>query len=105
MKVLVDFPGWPTISLFPVYFKSAAGPSEFNIDLMAKLGRAVSDPAHSVIAGDWNQTPDVVESSGFPRKLGMLPVAPTAPTCRSPTSSSIIDCFALGAGVARLISG
>eukprot|EP00959_Pyramimonas_sp_CCMP1952_P053420 1117535-Pyramimonas_sp.AAC.1 len=59
MKVLVDFPGWPTISLFSVHFKSAEGLSEFNLDLMAKLGRAVSDTAHSVIAGDWNLTPDV----------------------------------------------
>eukprot|EP00959_Pyramimonas_sp_CCMP1952_P209839 4390495-Pyramimonas_sp.AAC.1 len=35
----------------------------------------------------------------------MLLVAPTAPTCRSPASGSNIVFFALGAGVARLVSG
>eukprot|EP00959_Pyramimonas_sp_CCMP1952_P225526 4716183-Pyramimonas_sp.AAC.1 len=50
-------------------------------------------------------TPEVLEGSGFVRKLGMLPMAPTAPTRRSPTSSLILDYFVLGAGVARLMSG
>eukprot|EP00959_Pyramimonas_sp_CCMP1952_P468801 9493830-Pyramimonas_sp.AAC.1 len=50
-------------------------------------------------------TPEALEVSGFCLKLATLTFAPTMPTCRPPTSSSIIDDVVWGPGVARLVHG
>eukprot|EP00959_Pyramimonas_sp_CCMP1952_P035632 746202-Pyramimonas_sp.AAC.1 len=64
--------------------------------MIAKIGKQVHDPTHTILAGDWNLTPQVLEASGVPRKLGMLVLAPIEHTCRTPSTNTIIDFFVMG---------
>eukprot|EP00959_Pyramimonas_sp_CCMP1952_P160533 3357308-Pyramimonas_sp.AAC.1 len=57
-----------------------------------------------MIAGDWNMGSDVLDSVGYPWKLGMIMMAPTTHAGRSSTSNSIIDYATMSPGLARLRS-
>ena len=54
IKVLLDFPGWPTVSLYSVYLRSAEGLSEANLSILKALGRSVLDSENAIIGGAWN---------------------------------------------------
>eukprot|EP00959_Pyramimonas_sp_CCMP1952_P155716 3256878-Pyramimonas_sp.AAC.1 len=73
--------------------------------MIADIGKQVHDPTYTILAGDWNLPPQVLEASGVPRKLGMLVMAPIERTCRTPSTNSTIDFFLMGPGLSRLISG
>eukprot|EP00959_Pyramimonas_sp_CCMP1952_P179240 3747211-Pyramimonas_sp.AAC.1 len=105
IKVPVDFPGWPTVSVLSIYSKTAEGLSESNIQVIAEIGKKVHDATHIVLAGDWDLPPQVLEASGVPRKLGMLVLAPIEHARRTPSATSTVDFFVMGPGLARLISG
>ena len=104
LHAVVQFPGWPQLHILAFYLVVGAGIKGKNARILADIGTRVSDIAYPVVlAGDWNATPRQVEESGFPREAHTVLVAPTLPTCITPTSSRTIDFFATNDAAKRLV--
>ncbi len=68
-------------ALATVYLWTAEGLSARNLSIMDELGAALSElSAPFVIGGDWNLAPEVLEASGWVRRLRARVVAPAGNT-------------------------
>ena len=88
LHAVVQFPGWPQLHVFGFYLVVGTGVRGRNARILADIGARVADISLPVLlAGDWNAAPREVEESGFPREAKLVLVAPSPPTCITPTSS------------------
>eukprot|EP00959_Pyramimonas_sp_CCMP1952_P438929 9189248-Pyramimonas_sp.AAC.1 len=72
MKVVVDIPEWPPLSVVCLYLKSGTGMCDRNVSYLKAIGRTLEHDKLFVVGGDWNLDPALVEMSGLARRLGSL---------------------------------
>jgi len=85
-----------------VYLKDAAGLCEHNLLVLQEIAVALRQLRGPwVLGGDWNLTPDVLQSSGWLDVVHGVVVAPTAPTCFSAT----YDYFVVAEELVPFIAG
>ena len=85
-----------------VYLKDSVGASETNLNLLQEVATFLSCVKGPwVIGGDWNMSPQLLESTQFLSMVHGVIVAPDSPTC----NGSIYDYFVISEGLLPAVAG
>ena len=84
------------IHIGSVYLRDSEGLSADNLTILQEVAAVVSQLRGPwVLGGDWNMTPQLLETTNWLRMVQGVVVAPTAPTC----NGSTYDFFVVSAGL------
>jgi len=97
-------PGLGPVILYCGYFMCGVGLNSFNKDMIAKLHQdAQRRGLPWICAADWNFEPNTIGDSDLPDLLSAKIIAPTEPTCISPTTAHILDYFLVSSNLAPAV--
>ena len=85
-----------------VYLKDSEGASETNLQLLQEIAIFLSClKGPWIIGGDWNMSPQILESTNFTAMVRGVIVAPAAPTC----NGAVYDYFVISEGLQPCVAG
>jgi len=86
--------GLGQIVVYAAYLHCGVGLNSLNKDIIGKIRANADQHGMPWLCGaDWNFEPDVLASTDLPKLLNARILAPSSPTCLSPSTSNTLDYF------------
>ncbi len=101
VAAVVDIDGCRPILAVSAYLRDGVGLNDANMKTIGKIGACVSAHGNkwqTIIGGDFNVEPNVLNASGFAQQMEATIVAPASRrgTCRTSTTAKVYDYFVVG---------
>ena len=94
VAVGLEIPGVRDLAVASTYFQVGSGLGQVNVEILGHIAQLqIVSGRPTIVGGDFNNSPGVIEGSDFLRRAGMKVVAPATSTCITRRSQTKIDYF------------